>query len=141
MPLSRATQQVLADCLAGGEARAGAAVARAPATFGKLRDRLSRVIGGMGFTALLRRSIAIAKSDDAVTAHLDDQALFNEAALAAIDATKGDQFVLTVVATLVSLLAAFIGKQLSGKILREVWPQLATVAIEFAGADDEESST
>jgi hypothetical protein len=136
MKVNRALRKILSDCLTGGDETAGAATAAAPAAFERLRERLSRVIGAMGFEALVRRSIALARAEH-------PEVRFDEATLTSLAGSPAgdgdsDLFTVTIMSNLVSLLATFIGETLSRKILQEVWPQLATAAAVLVF--DEESS-
>lgn len=123
--------------LATNEAAPGSATAAAPAALTKLRERLGRVIGTMGFDGLLRRSVVLARARHP-DAPLDEAALLAGGAQPSCTQDT-DELVVSIVSNIVVLLATFIGDPLSRKILHEVWPSLATVDSDLAVEDEETS--
>jgi hypothetical protein len=123
-----------ADCLqpevvggSGAAPPAGTVASSAEATFRKLRDVLARVIGGLGFEALLRRSIALARSANETRLPSDDGtdlATALDELRAQLGAAAADLFATTVFAHVVWLLATFIGTRLTMRLLGEAWPAL-----------------
>jgi hypothetical protein len=108
-----------------------AAPEAAERVFGKLSKRLARLITDVGADALVARAVhlslaafpllggaQIRRSDDSLIISLRETADRTESSQVA----EGFEAVL---ATLVALLVSFIGEDLTARILREVWPELA----------------
>jgi hypothetical protein len=108
-----------------------AAPEAAERVFGKLSQRLARLITDVGADALVARAVhlslaafpflggaQIRRSDDSLIISLRKTADRTESSQVA----EGFEAVL---ATLVALLVSFIGEDLTARILREVWPELA----------------
>ena len=92
----------------------------------KLRVSLTRFAGADGFTALLRRALALARADDPslqtvkVTADGRLEGLDQFAA----DKTNVDsEAAIAIITHLLGLLATFIGEPLTLRLAREVWPE------------------
>ncbi len=92
--------------------------------FEKLRTSLTQFVGADGFTALLRRALALARADVPalqnvkVTAagHLEGIEEF------AADAGAGIKAAGAITEQLLGLLVTFIGESLTLRMLREAWP-------------------
>lgn len=101
---------------------------KAPAGFRvceKLRPQLATFMGSAGFHALLARALAVANAENSGlrSLHLKaDGSLggFGEPAAPA-DAVKISEDGMILVAQLLSLLVAFIGEDLTLRMVREVW--------------------
>jgi hypothetical protein len=115
----------------------------AEVTVRKLRDRLRRVIGGLGFDALLRRSISLAKSEypniRSLRAGEDAFSLMASFQLG-VDAHEADGFAIAVLANIVVLLATFVGETLTARFLQELWPELDMKDIDLLAGDEGSSS-
>ena len=89
----------------------------------KLRVALTRFAGADGFTALLRRSLALARTEVPALQtekFKPDGCLEELAALA--DAETGLQAAASITAHLLGLLVTFIGESLTLRLVREAWP-------------------
>lgn len=109
----------------------------------KLRSHLANLMGNTGFHALLSRALARAEADvpslramqvkaDGSLARLDKlgvQASPEELA-------KGS---VVLVAHLLGLLVAFIGEDLTLRLVREVWPKLPLNDLNFGKGDKNEN--
>jgi len=90
----------------------------------KLRTSLTQFVGADGFTALLRRALALARADVPslqnvkVTAagHLEGIEEF------AADAEKGVEVGAAITEHLLDLLVTFIGESLTLRLMRNAWP-------------------
>lgn len=94
----------------------------------KLRISLTRFAGADGFTALLRRALALAQADAPLlqTLKLDgDGRLHGLEDLASDEVSAGSDAATHVIAHLLGLLATFIGEHLTLDLVREAWPELA----------------
>lgn len=92
-----------------------------------LRISLIRFAGADGFTALLRRALAVARSD--VPALLSVKVttqgrLEGLEDVAADEAKVGTEAALALTAHLLGLLANFIGEPLTVRLVREGWPDV-----------------
>jgi len=91
----------------------------------KLRISLTRFAGSDGFTALLRRALALARADvpsmEAVTLK-PDGSLEGLEKLADDATNDGAQAAIALTAHLLGLLATFIGEPLTLQLVREAWP-------------------
>ena len=108
-----------------------AAPEAAERVFGKLSKRLAQLITDVGADALVARAVhlslaafpflggaQIRRSGDSLVLSLGESADGTESSQVA----EGFEAVL---ATLVALLVSFIGEDLTARILRDVWPELA----------------
>jgi hypothetical protein len=94
----------------------------------KLRLSLSRFAGADGFTALLRRALALARADEPTVAAvkvLADGRLEGLEKLFAGADERGLGSSIAIVAHLLRLLVTFIGAPLTLRLVREAWPDLA----------------
>jgi hypothetical protein len=117
----------------------GAAVTIAP-SLARLRDRLERLIGTIGFDALLARCLTLAKRQHPSFMHVDPAMLFAERAFEGGTRPERDAFVIDIVVHLASLLSAFIGPALTLTILRDVWPHVTAADVGLGRADEEIST-
>jgi hypothetical protein len=115
---------------------------KAPAAFQvceKLRPPLATLMGNIGFRALLSRAFALACAEaawlravqlesDGSLAGLDEL----EAQVAADEIAEGS---VVLVAQLLGLLVAFIGENLTLRMVREVWPKLSLNDLNAAKGD------
>ncbi len=93
----------------------------------KLRISLTRFAGADGFTALLRRALALAQADAPLlqTLKLDgDGRLHGLEELASEGVNTGVDAATHVIAHLLGLLATFIGEPLTLGLVRGAWPEL-----------------
>jgi hypothetical protein len=97
--------------------------------FEKLRPHLATLMGSTGFRALLLRALARAAAEVPSLRAVQVDA---NGSLAGFDKLEmqavPDEFAMArvvLVAQLLGLLAAFIGEDLTVRIVRDVWPQLA----------------
>jgi hypothetical protein len=93
----------------------------------KLRISLTRFAGAQGFTALLRRALALAQADAPLlqTLKLDgDGCLLGLEELGSEEVIAGVDAATQVIAHLLGLLATFIGVPLTLGLVREAWPEL-----------------
>lgn len=131
----RATPQMrnIAERLIAHEAHANkSSETRTPAAFDvceKLRPHLATLMGNIGVSALVSRALALATAEvpwlravhveaDGSLAGLDG----SEAQVAPEQFAKGQMILL---AQLLGLLVAFIGENLTLRLVREVWPKLS----------------
>ena len=91
----------------------------------KLRNSLGRFAGPAGFTALLRRALALARADvpalHAVQIGADGRLEGLEGLFAGAD-NAGADAATAITAHLLALLVTVIGKPLTLKLVREAWP-------------------
>lgn len=126
---------------AGGSGRDLGALAGAAERAGdRLRLHLSKIIGSAGFQALLARALALAKAEFSWLAPVQvegDRPLTGLRVAAAeqdlVEATAGFAAVL---GHLLGLLIVFIGEDLTGRLVRQVWPEADLVAPN-PGLEDE----
>jgi hypothetical protein len=94
----------------------------------KLRNSLSRIAGPGGFTALLRRALALARADvpalHAVQIGPDGGLEGLEALFAGAD-NVGAEAATTITGHLLGLLMTFVGQDLTLRLVREAWPDAA----------------
>lgn len=124
--------RVLAQRLVAAEAASqSAADPRAPETvlvFEKLRVALTRFAGADGFTALLRRALALARAEvrtlHGITEKTDGsmERLEEFAADAGNSGVGEDDAAVAITAHLLGLLVTFIGEPLMVRLVREAWP-------------------
>src|SRR5688572_4896116 len=91
----------------------------------KLRISLTRLAGRDGFTALLRRALALARADIPAlqTVTLTPDGCLEGLEMLAVDATNGgSDAAVAIIAHLLGLLVTFIGEPLTLRLVREAWP-------------------
>lgn len=148
--MSRATPQMrdFAKCLIACETRGDhSSATKAPAAFlvcEKLRPQLATLMSNVGFRALLSRALALAsgevnwlravhvKSDGSLEglAELETQVGLEEMAEGSV----------VLAAQLLGLLAAFIGDNLTLRLVREAWPKLSLKELDFGKGDKNEKA-
>lgn len=105
----------------------------------KLRPPLSTLMGAAGFEALLSRALTLGRVEDRWLRNVQvnaDGSLggWDEAgALADPKATAAGSVVL--IANLLALLVAFIGNNLTLRLLRDVWPKLPPNDFDFGNGN------
>ena len=104
--------------------------AAAGRVFEKMSERLSQLITSVGSEALLRRAVHLSQTEfpflaDVPAAPSTDPLIgqLREAA-ATVEPSQADQAMVTVLGTLVALLESFLGKDLTFRLLRDVWSDL-----------------
>jgi len=96
----------------------------------KLSTRLSRLVSPAGSQAILSRALHLARADfsflEQVRAGITPETCFEELAEHINDVEDGEarQGLLAVLGILLDLLVAFIGEDLTVRLVREVWPDL-----------------
>ena len=99
--------------------------------FEKLRVSLTRFAGTDGFTALLRRALALARAEVPALHSITEKADGSLAGLEEVAAEAGHSGVgggnaaVPITAHLLGLLVTFIGEPLTVRLVREAWPDAA----------------
>ena len=91
----------------------------------KLQISLTRLAGSDGFTALLRRALALARADVPAlqTVKLKPDGSLAGCERLALDATNGGpEAAVMILAHLLGLLKTFIGEPFTLRLVREAWP-------------------
>ena len=105
----------------------------------KLRPHLATLMGSTGFHALLTRALAVANAEDPwlreVQVKADGSLTGWDAPEAPADAEKLAEASVVLLAQLLGLLEAFIGQNLTLRMLREVWPKLSLSDLYFSKED------
>jgi hypothetical protein len=122
-------RQVLLD-EAGSVEETAALAAAAERVFARLGGRLAGLFGVAGYRALLARALGLARGEVAGLAlvTIDAQAAGDLRGLAEFAAAQGDAPAVAadrftaIFAHVIDLLAAFIGVQLTLRLVRESWP-------------------
>ena len=94
----------------------------------KLQIALTRFAGSDGFKSLLRRALALARADipSLQTVKLKPDGSLEGCEVLAVDATNGGpEAAVVITAHLLGLLAIFIGKPFTLRLVREAWPDTA----------------
>jgi hypothetical protein len=148
--MSRATPQMrsLARHLIGQERPASRlSAAENPAAFDvidKLRPHLATLMGNIGFRALLSRALALANEEVSWlrAVHVKaDGSLEGLAELhAQLDPAVFLQGRIVLLAQLLGLLVAFIGKSLTSRVLAEIWPHISLDDMDFGEEADHEKA-
>ena len=101
----------------------------------KLRPHLMTVIGNTGFRALLSRALALANAEvpwlRAVHVKSDGSLEGLDELEAQVDPEEIFQGRVVLLAQLLGLLVAFIGEDLTLRLVREVWPKLSLDNFDF----------
>lgn len=108
--------------------------------FGRLEQRLTKLFGRTGYSALLGRALHLARFDSPVLDQLvvDNNVEggirgFREFGAAHLDDPEETKTALTsVLANFIWLLVVFIGVELSVRLIGELWPDLAESAGELS---------
>jgi hypothetical protein len=94
----------------------------------KLRPHLATLMGDGGFRALLTRALALASAEapalQAVRVKADGTLEGLEELQAQVDANQFFECNTVLLAQLLGLLVAFIGENLTLRLMREVWPKV-----------------
>jgi hypothetical protein len=98
----------------------------------KLRVTLTQFVGADGFTALLRRALALARAD---TPSLKDARITSGGGLEGMDEIGGNarediDAAIALTAHLLDLLVAFIGEPLTVRLMRKAFPERSGPMIE-----------
>ena len=99
----------------------------------KLRRPLSTLAGATGFRALLGRALTLAKTQDP---HLAGTRVQPDGSLEALSESRNNedgQAGVELIAQLLGLLEAFIGRNLTLRLVADVWPDLPAVEAEADG--------
>ena len=120
--------------------------ASSPAAFhvvARLRPNLATLVGNDGFQALLSRALALAIAEvswlRAVTVKKDGT-LEGLQAVHALDPAEVLEGRVVLLAQLLGLLTAFIGSNLTLRLVGEIWPTLSLDGVDFAHGDENEKS-
>jgi len=131
--MSRATPPMrdFAKRIIACEARGNGSSALAPAAFPvpeKLRPQLATLMGKAGFRALLSRALALANAEipwlRAVRVNADGSLEGFEELYAQLPPEEFFEGRVVLLAQLLGLLVAFIGENLTLRLVREIWPKL-----------------
>jgi len=143
--MSRATSQTrdLAARLIACEAKGNpSSVPHPPAVFHvceRLRPQLAVLMGKGGFHAVLSRALAVAGAEvgwlRAVKVNADGVLEGWEPAEGPEDADETTEAGALLVAQLLGLLVAFIGDNLTLRLVREVWPEVSLEDLNFTPRD------
>src|SRR5471032_615355 len=119
--------------------------AKTPAAFfvsEKLRPHLAALTGNIGFRALLSRALALANAEVPWlrAAHVKADGSFEGLDELGAQVNPDEVFEGRVVllAQLLGLLVAFIGEDLTLRLVREVWPKLSPNSLDFGKGDKNE---
>jgi hypothetical protein len=97
--------------------------------FDKLRPHLATLMGNGGFRALLSRALALANTEvswlSAVHVKADGSLEGLEELHGQIDPAEFFEGIVVLLAQLLGLLVAFIGENLTVRLVREVWPKVS----------------
>jgi len=101
----------------------------------KLRLHLATFMGKTGFQTLLARSLALSIAEvpwlGAVRTRADDSLAGLEALQAQLAPEEFSEGEVVVLAQLLGLLVAFIGENLTLRLVREVWPEILLDDLDF----------
>jgi len=112
--------------------------------FEKLRPQLATLMGSTGFHALLSRALALANAEvpwlPAVHVKADGSLEGLNDREAQVDPEEIAEGRVILLAQLLGLLAAFIGENLTLRLVCEVWPKLSFNALDFGKGDKNEKA-
>ena len=121
--------------------------AKTPAAFlvdEKLRPHLAMLVGNIGFRALLSRALALANAEvpwlRAVQVKADGSLKGLDELGAQIDPDQISEGRAVLLAQLLGLLVAFIGENLTLRLVREVWPKLSLTDLDLGTGDKNEKA-
>ena len=110
----------------------------------KLRPHLATLMGNAGFRALLSRALALASAEvpwlRAVHVKADGSLEGLEELHAQLDPEEFAEGRVVLLAQLLGLLVAFIGEDLTLRLVREVWPKLPLNDLDFGKGDKNEKA-
>jgi hypothetical protein len=105
----------------------------------KLRPHLATLMGNIGFSALLSRALALGIADvpwlRAVHVKTDGSFDGLEELGAQIDPDEFFEGCVLLLSHLLGLLVAFIGEEITLRLVREVWPELSPSDLVFGKGD------
>jgi hypothetical protein len=107
----------------------------------KLRRPLGTLAGDTGFHALLGRALTLAKADDP---HLAGMRVQPDGSLKDLSETRNNQdgqAGVALVAQLLGLLDEFIGRDLTLRLVADVWPDLRVLKAEVDGESGNDPTT
>ena len=143
--MSRATPQMrdLSQCLIAYETRENkSSETKTPAAClvgEKLRPHLATLMGNVGFRALLLRALALANTDvpwlRAVHVKADGSLEGLDELTTQVDPDEIFEGCVVLLAQLLGLLVAFIGENLTLRLVRDVWPKLSLNNLDFSRGD------
>jgi hypothetical protein len=143
--MSRATPQMrdFAERLIAYEARGNkSSETRTPTIFlvsEKLRPHLARLMGNVGFHALISRACVLAKAEapglPAVHVKSDGSLEGLDELEAQVDPKEIAEGSVVLVAQLLGLLVTFVGEKITLGLVREVWPKLSINYLDFGTRD------
>lgn len=105
----------------------------------KLRPHLATLMGKLGFRALLSRALALAGAEvpwlRAIQVKADDSFEGLSELETRVDARELFEGRVVLLAQILGLLVAFIGEDLTLRLVREVWPKLSLNGSNFGKGD------
>ena len=134
----------LIACESSGRTAAGFEASAAFPVPEKLRGPLTVLMGHGGFRALLSRALALATEEvrwlGEVRVNEDGTFEGVKVLQARIDPDEFHEGRVVLVAELLGLLIAFIGSNLTSRLVREIWPQLGLDDLELANGNKNENT-
>ena len=120
-PSTRDLARRLLAAEAAGRSAADPRVHEAVRVCEKLRVCLTRFIGPDGFTSLLRRALALARTEVPALHGVTEKA---DGSLEGLDqlAADGGDAATAITTHLLTLLVTFIGEPITTRLMREAWP-------------------
>jgi len=110
----------------------------------KLRPQLAALMGNVGFRALLSRALALSNAEipwlRAVHVKADGSFEALDKLGAQVDPDKIFEGRVVLLAQLLGLLVAFIGENLTLRLVREVWPKLSLNDVDLGTGDKNEKA-
>jgi hypothetical protein len=110
----------------------------------KLRPHLATLMGIGGFRALLSRALALANAEvhwlRAVHVKADGALEGLEELHAQLDPAEFSEGRVVLLARLLGLLVAFIGPNLTLRLVGEIWPQISLDDMDFGGGEKNENT-
>ena len=93
----------------------------------KLRISLTRFVGAVGFASLMRRSLALARTEVPSLQNIKvnpDGALEGLEVIVNEASHEGSEAAIAIARHLLTLLATFVGEPMTLRLVREAWPSL-----------------
>jgi len=110
----------------------------------KLRPQLATLMGNVGFRALLSRALALANAEVPwlVAVHVNADGSFEglDKLGAQVDPDEIFEVCVVLLAQLLGLLVAFIGEELTLRLVLEVWPKLPLKQLDFGRGSKNEKA-
>jgi hypothetical protein len=90
----------------------------------KLRIALTQFVGADGFTALMRRALALARAElpSLQAVNVSPEGRLEGIEEHAVDAKNDSEAAIAITAHLLALVVTFIGEPLTLRLMRDVWP-------------------